>query len=42
VANKPQNLQTLLNFIEEYLQIKQLFADKKKLSLNSEKNEVVI
>ncbi|KAK2723645.1 hypothetical protein QYM36_002105 [Artemia franciscana] len=35
VANKPQDLQILLNLIEEYLQIK-------KLRLNTEKNEVVI
>ncbi|KAK2707167.1 hypothetical protein QYM36_014999 [Artemia franciscana] len=35
VANKPQDLQTLLNLIEEYLHIK-------KLRLNTEKSEVVI
>ncbi|KAK2724297.1 hypothetical protein QYM36_000970 [Artemia franciscana] len=35
VANKPQDQQTLLNLIEEYLQIK-------KLRLNTEKSEVVI
>ncbi|KAK2701826.1 hypothetical protein QYM36_019538 [Artemia franciscana] len=35
VANKPQDLQTLLNLIDEYLHIK-------KLRLNTEKSEVVI
>ncbi|KAK2710048.1 hypothetical protein QYM36_013648 [Artemia franciscana] len=35
VANKPRDLQTLLNLIEEYLHIK-------KLKLNTEKSEVVI
>ena len=35
VANKPQDLQTLLNLIEEYLHIK-------KLRLSTEKSEVVI
>ena len=36
VANKPQNLKTLLNVIEEYLQI------KKKLRLNTGESEVLI